>query len=403
MNIPDKFYVARCVYGPEEIVGYMVDASNESTKGYKTKKEKADSWAHSSKLPPLMIDNSPRSGFHLVTNVSRHSTSNVVWRCLHPEGFEFEITSDNFCDLLQTNTIVNGEIKGELFFTSNKKLVNENTKLFAAMIKKEEKKNKIREKMKELVPGNAFRLEKNGTKGEEYIYMGKYHAITNGLNYVFQIASKSSLYHVLKRLSDNSYILRRTMELDIVLLDYLDIKIDKEQVVKDINQYYRVTFDTALPKGKLWDERVPLLVNVKPFKREDLLVQYNTVPLQVGSVGTLQDHLVYRYVAPNKSTYRVFGFIRKGGYNHYSSTDRYIEYKFSPEVTEMFCRKGEQLESGDLELGVDIRLHYGFGHYGNIFQNPCERYSRTNSDRAELTNFSVPSEIEVGYYKLQGE
>lgn len=402
MKLPEKFYVARQYRGAEEIVGFMVDATTEG-KTFDKKKAAADKWAGTS-MSPIYIDNTPKSGFHIVTNVSRHSTSNVLWRVMHPDGFEFEIASDNFCDLLQTNTIQNGEIMSELFFTENKKLVNKNTKLFSSLLKKEEKKARMEEAMKELTPGSAFRFrDRESELGNQYIYMGRFHAICNGLNYSYQIPSKSSLMHVIKRLNDDVYFVRSKLEMDIVRLDHLDIDIDRDDVILETNKYFRERFNVGNTNYQsILFERVPLLVNDKPFKRADMVVEYSTV--QLSTFGTLQDHLIYKYSPNNGKHYRIFGFIRPSGYNSYTGRSRTIEYTMKPTIDQIFGRVSTLLDSGELDMNVDITELIGFGQYNHIFYDPTARYpEHRDGDKAHLTNFDLPTEFEVGFYKLQGK
>lgn len=404
MKLPEKFYVARQYRGSEEIVGYMVDATSESTKTFEKKKLAADKWAGKT-LEPITVLNTPRSGFHIVTNVSRHSTSNVLWRILHPEGFEFEITSDNFCDLLQTNTIQNGEIMSELFFTSNKKLVNKNTKLFAKLLKEEAKAEKMKEAMSELAPGMAFRVNgRDSERGNNYVYLGRFHAICNGLNYTYQIPAKSSLMHVIKRLNDNVYFVRAKMSEDITFVDFLDIKEDRAKFVKETNEYFRNTFNTANQNyGNILFERVPLLVNDKPFKRTDMVVEYKKV--QLSTFGTIQDHKIYKYSPNNGNHYRIFGFIRPGAYNSYTGRSKYIEYTMKSDTNEMFGRISTLQDSGELDLGMDMSTHVGFGRYSATFHDPCDSYPKYKDCDGlyHLTMFKEPTEFEEGYYKLQGE
>jgi hypothetical protein len=62
------------------------------------------------------------SGYQIQQEVSRWSTSNVVWRVLDPRGFEFEIYSGNMMALLENTTITNSVIMSKciLGFESGK-------------------------------------------------------------------------------------------------------------------------------------------------------------------------------------------------------------------------------------------------------------------------------------------
>lgn len=64
-------------------------------------------------LQPRIIKNEPTYGFQIQRSVSRYSTSNKVWRVLDPRGFELEITTGNFEDIVMGGTIHEGVIEGK--------------------------------------------------------------------------------------------------------------------------------------------------------------------------------------------------------------------------------------------------------------------------------------------------
>lgn len=65
------------------------------------------------KYQPRIVDNEPVYGFQIQRSVSRYSTSNKVWRVLDPRGFELEISTANFEDLVMGTTIHEGTIEGK--------------------------------------------------------------------------------------------------------------------------------------------------------------------------------------------------------------------------------------------------------------------------------------------------
>lgn len=71
---------------------------------------------------PMIWDNEPRTGFKILTSVSRYSTSNKLWRVLDPRGIQFEISTASFEELVMLCTIVKGEILEPCQWLSTKTL-----------------------------------------------------------------------------------------------------------------------------------------------------------------------------------------------------------------------------------------------------------------------------------------
>lgn len=62
---------------------------------------------------PRWIDNEPKSGFKIISSVSRTSSANKLWRILHPLGFQFEIYSGCMEDIIMSGDVIKGELIGE--------------------------------------------------------------------------------------------------------------------------------------------------------------------------------------------------------------------------------------------------------------------------------------------------
>lgn len=402
MKLPKKFYVARQYRGSEEIIGFMVNADNENTKAYEKKKDSADRWSKNyggkATLEPIYIDNTPRTGFQMVTNVSRYSTSNVLWRVRHPEGFEFEITSGNMCDLLATNTMINGVFQEELFFTENKMLVNTNTQLFADMLEKQEKEDTQKQAVSELEPGNAIRVKnRSDTDYEDYQYLGKYHVITVGLNTPLHNSAKSSLIHVFEDLSNHEILTKTKIDFEFSRIDFKDIEIDRKEQVKRINNYFRHVYDSSAPyKSKvMYNDKVPVLASDKPFKREDMGVHYDVV--NTGNGFVISDHKLYK-IEHGGTVYRVFGYTYTS--RNYYGRSTYISYKQTSECEKIFMYPVVLNDNGSMEIDVDLSEHYGFSSYRTRtpFRTPGQNYGSK-----DMLGLDIPSQISVGYYKLKGE
>lgn len=71
---------------------------------------------------PIIIDNVPLEGFRIQHMVARHR-GNKLWRILDPRGFELEIASGCFEDIVMTGLVDKGLIIGPCIWQTGKKLV----------------------------------------------------------------------------------------------------------------------------------------------------------------------------------------------------------------------------------------------------------------------------------------
>lgn len=399
MAIPNKFYVTRNYRGTEEVLGFLVVADAEHTKAFQKKKETADRWASQSKLGPIYVNNVPLTGFQIVTNVSRYSTSNVVWRIYHPDGFEFEITSDNFMDLIQTSTINEGAIQEELFLTDNKKLVSTKTKLFAKEIAQEEKKATQSELLASLAEGDIFEMaDDNFRKSNpaQYQYCGKYHVLVMNKTKPLCIPEKSSRKEVIQNLSTGEYIIRtKISDYDIRKCGHTTI--DREHVVEALNTTLRNPF-TALPSGRreFMDDYYNLFVagNTKPFKKIDCTVEYTDIDPRKILKMTDEYFMYYEY---RGKIMRILGaYTDKSGY--YRNEKSQLESWAT--ASGMFSFDAELLDNGQLDMvGVDLEVHKGFGGWRN--ETPFYGLGRYHRDLQHKLNFdAIPETIKFGTIKI---
>lgn len=406
MNVPSKFYVARQFRSTEEILGFMVPADKEHTKAFEKRKLSADKWAGNS-LPAIYITNEPKTGYSLVTNKSRYSTSNVVWRIRHPEGFEFEITSPNMCDLLANNTIVKGVFQEPLFFNESRELINENTSTFTKDKAANEKAEQIKEAMKALEPGMAFRVEDRKGNKTVYSYLGKFHFICNGLNNTNKIPEKSTLLHVVQNLSTKEFFVKNDMKFEFIRMDHEDVTVDRPKIIDEMRIQFRNHTKHARPmwSDSMDENRTVLAVADKPFKRDEMSVHWESI--KVDDMGVMHDNFVYKY-NNNSTELRVFGFMElySNGYNHYTQSNKYVSDKISSACFEMFGYPCELNENMMPVLDLDISEHTGFGYYGKSpFATPCKSYypGQHGENKKKLTVLNRPVEIEVGYFISKGE
>jgi hypothetical protein len=78
-------------------------------------KSSMDKWGDKNMLRFSYI-NEPTTGFRVVGFVSRWSTSNKFIRIEDPRGFQFEVSIDNFVDLLRETTVVNAIIQDKVVY-----------------------------------------------------------------------------------------------------------------------------------------------------------------------------------------------------------------------------------------------------------------------------------------------
>lgn len=407
MGIPSKLYVARRAYGAEEVVGFMVVADKEHTKEFEKKKKSADSWAGAGNMP-ITISNEPRTGFQMVTNVSRYRTKNVLWRVRHPEGFEFEITSDNMCDLLATNTVINGVFQEELFFTESKQLVNTKTELFADMIKREEKVQNRKEAAKSLYEGAGFFVKAHwGTKKEtpeQYVYCGKYHAMcVNKIKPLLQ-PTKSTLVHIVHNISTGQYCLRTSMDnLEFTTSEFLDKKIDRSTIVNEVNTYYTEWYNKNISVyDYAYEYKIPMLVSEKPFKMSDVEIVFKELPVQSIAARGVSENKIVEYIE-NDKIYRVFGSLEPSKGNSYYSRSDYHESKTLGSLIYMYEYKRK--EDGHLDYSTTpFDNHQGFSGWRNkcAFENVCQKY-HSHVSKPVLKVINTPETLRIGTYKLKGK
>lgn len=105
--IPDEIYVARRPRGTDEIVGWMLPKTEDPK--FPDRQNTAHAWAGDN-YEPLAFENKFLTDFTMIRQVGRSMSDAVYWRVLHPLGFEFEISLENFEYLLNRYTIDKGLI-----------------------------------------------------------------------------------------------------------------------------------------------------------------------------------------------------------------------------------------------------------------------------------------------------
>ena len=196
IKFPEKHYVgfqARPTHD-ELPLGFMTPFGTD--KAFDKRKSTVDSWASSggyygqnvaqNKLPAQTYDNKPLIGFKMGRSV-RHGygwgQGNVKWRIEDPRGFELEITSPNFAQIISFCTIQEGEILEECIWArmgNENVLVPVNSDVYENAIKNTERMSKSAS-LKDLKIGDSVVMH-NGDQG---IYYGA----------MFVTSRKSAVYN----------------------------------------------------------------------------------------------------------------------------------------------------------------------------------------------------------------
>jgi len=115
MKIPKEIFVAM-----RETSGLAYVTYQEDNSAFQKRKSTGLNWAEISEGVTYL--NELLDGYIIRDNISRWTTSNVVWRVLDPRGFEFEIYSGNMMEVIKNASIKNGTIQGRciLSFDSGK-------------------------------------------------------------------------------------------------------------------------------------------------------------------------------------------------------------------------------------------------------------------------------------------
>lgn len=214
--IPKNFYVGI----RSDNMGFMTTTVKE---GFTGRKKTVDNWCNSWVYNPktnlrekvggktLEINNGFKTGFKVIVNDRRYRTDNVVWNVEHPEGFVFQITSENFCDLLQEDTLVNGVLQGEYCFIrngSNNELIVKNSSKLTGVKTQKEIETKISTSKLEI--GDKVQLKSHGNS--EFVYLGAFHfmpSLIKGLNKKekpdFSEDFKTVKRHVFRKVGSNKF------------------------------------------------------------------------------------------------------------------------------------------------------------------------------------------------------
>lgn len=137
-------------------------------------------WGDVHQFEPNVLDNIPKSGFRIVGSTKRSSewfgSGRNMFRVLHPEDFQFEITANNLLEILTTDDCIQGKLKGTY------QLCWEGRQMALVNVEDEKYKEAIenlsgeRFSSRKAKIGQKVKILMNGDQHEVY-YLGKYHRL----------------------------------------------------------------------------------------------------------------------------------------------------------------------------------------------------------------------------------
>lgn len=114
--IPEQYYVGRRA----NRLAYITPDGDDAAA--KKRKASVDDWANWARRNDpsgasfFTFVNTAQTGFVLLANKTRWSTSNQVWRILDPRGFEIEIYSDNMAEILIQSGVTSGKFDDPMIY-----------------------------------------------------------------------------------------------------------------------------------------------------------------------------------------------------------------------------------------------------------------------------------------------
>ena len=198
------------------------------------------------KLPPMILDNVPMSGFKLggdirTTNYGGHDK----WRIEDPRGFELEITSGNLAQLLAYGTVDQGEILDECVWAregANNILLSTNTQEYQTALAATKVAN-TKASWKDVKIGNTVVLQ-NGHQGQ---YLGKFSVMYRNIygyhNGQYDIHFTDKAYSLFWNENEKIVRLVRTPKLSGILSSDIISEQDAERIANECRSNHDITIE----------------------------------------------------------------------------------------------------------------------------------------------------------------
>lgn len=204
--IPNELYVGFRSDSEDTLTCFMTPYAKDSA--FTKRKKTIDDWA-SKEMNSLIVENKPQNGFRLVDTSRRYRTNNVLFRVIHPEfGAEFEISAENFMEILQNSDVIKGEIQEKLLIIregAKNILVIENSPQHLGSSNVDEKGKEIFLSKNDYKVGDRISVKGMG----DVIYFGKNKVHYNDLDYQHVYANNYStgkINFILKSNCEDAYI-----------------------------------------------------------------------------------------------------------------------------------------------------------------------------------------------------
>lgn len=260
----------------------------------------------------VMIENKPLRGFKIAELKQRSSewfgSGRHVWRIEHPEGFIFEISSENMFAFLENSDIHKGEIQEECviaFSSGVMSLITTNSDLYQQTFKNKERfASSCKESSVEI--GQKIQL-KNGTEG---YYIGKLFTFIPeySSDYYSQVYIKkgfrvSCIYNITKGIFEFSSELKIAYKFDEISDKYTNkesnIDLIRNMIKQDKGLSYKNTYISSVSlENDIFSsvEKVPLLEIITDFLENRKTSKYHNTgsiknPLDIYSMSVFNDIL----------------------------------------------------------------------------------------------------------------
>lgn len=293
--IPNKFYVTRQprnAHTPDEVLGFMQPMHSA---GFAKRKETADNWAGRNKLDPIEVENKPLSGFSMTENKRRYMNKNVIWRVLHPLGFEFEITSDNFSDFLMEIDMKQGIIQTPMMFvrrSGENYLTYEGSAAHKKAVTQAQMETNV--STTKLQPGDVVTL-KNGDTNK--VYLGAWHTLSlPEIRYGTKVVPdytpaniKSKRHHYFIDSTINEVTGKREISKYVYSYSSANVNsIDETGFITEdeCNAYFIEKMDSSTYEP-------PVAYDKKPMRMDKMQAILTEIPLATGTSGPVLDNRSY--------------------------------------------------------------------------------------------------------------
>lgn len=164
--------------GPRPLYATIGGGSTTNYYGADVLKDAENRPVKAGQLPAMVgeegiYDNVPMKGFKVGQDATRWTTENKVFRLHDPRGFTVEIPTGNLSTLIQSCTIVNGEIMDECVWGREgcHILLPINAPEYTKVVKEIEKVDEALT-LKDLKPGDWVKIHQYGSEQEERQFVG---------------------------------------------------------------------------------------------------------------------------------------------------------------------------------------------------------------------------------------